>query len=128
MDNMPSSTAGFSLIEVLASLAILSLLASVVFMNLTPLVEERRMQSIESAVGNAIEQARTHNIQRRESIGVAEFIKERYPELSPYLTLSDGFKVVANGACNPATVEIRYADRLHTFEVLELTCVMRRIS
>ncbi len=128
MGNPHASTAGFTLIEVLASLAILSLLGSIVFMNLTPLVEQRRMESIESAVSNALEQARTVNIQRRGSVGIAEFIDERYPELKQYVTLSDGLKIIANGACNPGRIDIRYADRHHIFEVSELTCAMRRIS
>lgn len=128
MDSSRATTAGFSLIEVLASLAILSLLASVVFMNLTPLVDERRMDSIHAAVENALEQARTENIFTKQRISLNEFVTAQYPELVPFLTMSSDLQVVSNGACNAGTVEIRYAERSQTYQVSALTCAMTRIA
>ena len=50
MASVSPSQSGFSLVETLAALAILGLLASTAVVNLTPIVEERRFNTIEACL------------------------------------------------------------------------------
>ncbi|MFN3214021.1 MAG: prepilin-type N-terminal cleavage/methylation domain-containing protein [Henriciella sp.] len=128
MVSSQSNQGGFSLIETLAALAILGLLASTVVVNLTPIVEERRFNSIESAVENAISAARIANVHERRSISLINFLGERHPELTGFVLLDSELKVVSRGACNEGQLAIEYAGRIKRYSVSPITCSLTPLA
>ena len=122
------SQSGFSLVETLAALAILGLLASTAVVNLTPIVEERRFNSIEAALENAISSARISNIHDRQPIQLIEYIGTNYPELSQFVFIDSDAEVVSRGACNEGQAAINHAGRTKRFAIAPITCTLMPIS
>ena len=121
-----ASQSGFSLLEVMVSLVILSLASSVVAVNMMPLLDERRTNAVHDDLVAAIEQARLSSFANKRSIPLKQYLAEEHPDLAQLVRLDDDLLILPAGACQAGKIQLAQDDQVHTLELQQLTCELKR--
>lgn len=128
MVNPGKNEAGFSLIEIVVSLAILSLLSSIVVMNIMLLLDDRRSKAIFIQLSNAIEQARIESLHTHRTVHLSEIIATRFPELSEHVAIEDDILVMSNAACSAGTVQLTLQNQTNNYRIAAVTCAISSLG
>ena len=116
---------GFSLLEVLVSIAILSLATTIVATNVGRMVERERLEADQFLVSKVLATARTEAYASRRTVPIesqrAAMLAGGETELEK-LQFSDALVVEATGFCSRGTGMLRRKSETYEFEVQGASC------
>ena len=123
-----NTEAGFSLLEIVVSLAVLSLASGVVMVNMMPLLDSRLNEATQTQLAVAIEQARLMSLSRDTPIALRKYLSENHPDLAKVVVVSENLLISTAGACQSGEIYIRHSDQEQAFTLQRLTCELHSVD